>query len=337
MDDLERRIRAARPPSGNRHMPLSDRAKRDLAELLLWDAQTFAGKPPPPVPRRTLGMRWLASAATVALVLLLGGAWWLGGSQPAQAATPPLLAVKPLADPDAAVLADLAAAARASKLSVPAEGEDIIIRVQSWVLRMQEVDGEIDPSLTVISPEVHAFTSRPDGSMSQVVTAGRAYDRAGDPVSDQYPLVGKVLGTFEQSPGEYAPLFTTATPRDNEQIEAFLTIGSGLPTDESAANAFAAIRYLLMEQRLDGPQTAALLEFLATLPDYSIEGTTTDRLGRPALVLTAPRPAGEFTDSLLLDPSTGQVLGSETTYTGTSRTDLTAPAVTEYHAWENTT
>ena len=34
MDELERRIRAARPVSGNRTLPLTDRAKRELAELI---------------------------------------------------------------------------------------------------------------------------------------------------------------------------------------------------------------------------------------------------------------------------------------------------------------
>ena len=35
MGELERRIRAARSVSGSRDLPLTDRAKRELAELLL--------------------------------------------------------------------------------------------------------------------------------------------------------------------------------------------------------------------------------------------------------------------------------------------------------------
>ena len=340
MDDLERRIRAARPVSGNRYMPLTDRAKRELAEMLMADAQTFTGPPAAPPPGRGFGMRWLAAVAAASIVLVMGGTWWLGGAQPAHAATPPLLVVEPLANPDADVLADLADAARESEFSVPGEGEDVVIRIQQWALNMEEVDGEIDPSLTVVSPEVHTFTFGADGSMSQVVTVGQAYDEAGEPVADQDPPAGEVLWTFEQGPGEYESPFATAAPRDSSEVEEFLTLGGGLAADESASNAFLDVSYLLSEQRLDGPQTAALLEFLATLSDYTIEGITTDRLGRPALVLTAPRTqepwAGEYTDSLLLDPQTGQILASESTYVGTSRTDFSAPSVMSYIAWENT-
>ncbi|QTV79160.1 hypothetical protein [Microbacterium sp. NIBRBAC000506063] len=37
MDEIERRVRAARPTSGHRDLPLTDRAKRELAELALVD------------------------------------------------------------------------------------------------------------------------------------------------------------------------------------------------------------------------------------------------------------------------------------------------------------
>lgn len=335
MDDLERRIRAARPVSGNRHLPLTDRAKRELAELLMTDAQTSTDPPATPARERRFGMRWLASAATVAIVLVVGGTWWLGGAQPAHAATPPLLVVEPLADSDTDPVAHLSQAARESDFDVPAEGEDVTIRVQSWALHMEEVDGEIDPSLTVISPEVSTTTFRADGSMSKVVTAGRADWESEGPVK-QHPPVGTVIWTYDEGPGGYEPLFATSAPRRVDQVEEFLSEGGGLAAGESAHNAFLTIGYLLDEQRLDNLQTAAVLEFVATLSDYTVDGTTTDRLGRSGLVLTTLSADGEYTESLLLDSETGQILASESIYTGTRRTDLTAPALMSYFAWENT-
>lgn len=342
MDEIERLIRAARPPSASPGDPLSDRGKREMDRLLVSSgyAPVYFVDGPSTAGRRSrwrFRPAWIAAAAVVAVVIVAASILWPGAAPPAHAATPPLLVIEPLADPDPEMLADLADAARESEFSVPARGEDVTIRMQSWVLNIEDVDGEIDPSLTVVSPEVHTFTFGADGSMSQVVIVGQAYDDTGEPVADQDPPAGEVLWTFEQGPGEYESPFATAAPRDSSEVEEFLTLGGGLAAGESASNAFLDVRYLLGEQRLDGPQTAALLEFLATLTDYMVEGTTADRLGRPALVLTAPRADGEYADSLLLDPQTGQVLGFETTYTGTSRTDLTAPAVTTYLAWENTT
>ena len=338
--ELEQRIRAARPPRGHRSDPLPERAKREMDELLVGSGYVpvyFVDRPSG-VTRsrfRRFGPAWLAAAAVVVVAFVASSMLGPGGSQPAGAATPPLLVVEPLADPGAEVLVDLARAARGSDFSVPAEGEDVTIGVQSWVLHMEiGADGELDASATVVSPEVHTVTFGADGSMSQVVTAGQAYDETGETV-EQDPPIGTVLWTFDEGPGGYEPLFTTPAPRHSDEGEEFLTGGGGLPAGESASNAFWTINYLLSEQRLDGLQTAALLDFVATLPDYTIAGTTTDRLGSPALVLTAQRADGEFSDSLLLDPETGQILAFETTYIGTSRPDLTAPAVSEYHAWEN--
>ena len=52
MDELERRIRAARPMSGNRDLPLSDRAKRELADLVLSSPHAMPGRRPPAQPLR---------------------------------------------------------------------------------------------------------------------------------------------------------------------------------------------------------------------------------------------------------------------------------------------
>lgn len=59
-DDLDKRIRAARPTSGNRDLPLTDRAKRELAELMLEGDRRQ-------VPRR----RRIPTALVVAVALVI--------------------------------------------------------------------------------------------------------------------------------------------------------------------------------------------------------------------------------------------------------------------------
>ena len=331
MDDLERRIRAARPVSRSRDLPLSDRAKRELADLLLADNQVE-----PPKPRRGRGWlhapRMLAMAAA-AIVALGVGLFWPTASPQASAATPAMMAIDPLGGDGSALAMLEAAAAGQSTPADPVSGE-VVITMQSWVLSIEAVDGDIPASNTVISPQVSTLTLFPDGSMSKVMTAGDAYDHSGVPVSKQSPPPGTVLGRLDQSTDEYVPLYSAPAPRDARLVEDFLRVGSGLEVAQ-ASNAFLAISYLLQEQRLDGYQTAAVIAFLSDLPDYKVEGTTQDRLDRDALVLSAQRAGDQYADYLLLDREDGHVLAFESVYVGDTRTDLTAPAVTEYHLWEN--
>lgn len=331
MDETERRIRAARPVSGNRHLPLTDRAKRELAELMI--AANDTPSDPAARGRRGAGSRLRRMSLVAALVIVATAlsVWWPRTSTPALAATPPVLEVTPLDEPGSLVLAQIAHAARESQ-DPPVTG-DVTIRMQNWVLAAQMVDGEVDLSATVVSPENYVITIRSDGSQSIVVRAGEPLATPGSR-SDVGPAPGTMLWSMDYPPEENQPLFSDAAPRRSRDVGPFLTAGSGLDTEASASNTMTAISYLLMEQRLDGEQRAALMEFVATLPDVDVAGATTDRLGRPAVVLTAPRPHADYTDYLLIDRSNGLVLATETTFAGTDRPDISTPAVTEYYAWE---
>lgn len=325
MDELERRIRAASPMSRSRNLPLSDRAKRELADLLLSDTQVQATSPKKPSGRRK-SSRLMAMAAVLMVALGLGQLW-PSATPPAGAVTPPMLTIHPVAmntNPLKAL------AASASQRLDPQPG-DTVITVQSWVLNIEVGGAGSGP--VVISPQISTTTIRSDGSMSKVVTAGQAHSPSGTVVPDQDPAPGTVLGRLEQTAEEYAPLFAAPAPRDPELVEGFLRDGSGLETAQ-ASNALLAVNYLMQEQRLDSAQIAALITFLADLPGLKVDGATTDRLGREALVISAEREEGQYSDRLLLDRADGDVLAFESVYIGETRTDLTAPAVTEYHLWE---
>ncbi|MDO5503568.1 MAG: hypothetical protein Q4G67_10385 [Actinomycetia bacterium] len=246
-----------------------------------------------------------------------------------------MLSIVPIPGAGPETVARLAEAARQTEGPLTTGGETVTIRSQNWSLSRTEVDGEFDPSLTVISPEVHTLTFFPDGSMRQEITAGYPYDASGSKVPSTTTPPGSVIDVFTFGPGENQPFFAGPAPTDPDQVGPFLTEGGGLDLNRSAANRFLAIGYLLSEQRLDHQQLAALLVYLARTGGYEVKGTTTDRLGRPALVVTAQAEGDQMEFSLLLDPTIGTILATETVYIGDTDPTLTAPTVTHYGAWEN--
>lgn len=326
MDEIERRIRAARPLSGHRLLPLTERAKRELADLLLGSGEGPTHQPRAAHRRWTrVGPRLLAAVLIVGAVMV--AFMWQPHSRHAIAATPPVLDPTPVADPGDQ-LARLAEEARAS--GGAASSETITIHMMSWSLNTDmDAAGQVS---SAISPEVYTITIGADGSRRQVVTAGHAVDAHGNPAESD-PAPGTVLSELYSAPGEYEPLFTSPAPTTASEIGPFLEAGSGLDAQEHASSAFLAITYLLVEQQLDGQQTAAIIDFLAGLPDIEVAGTVTDRLGRPALALAGPRPTGDYTDYLLLAAESGSIIGFETVYTGHDRPDINSPAVTSYQIW----
>jgi RNA polymerase sigma-70 factor (ECF subfamily) len=90
---------------------------------------------------------------------------------------------------------------------------------------------------------------------------------------------------------------------------------------------FQLIAAVLRFAPLSGAQTAAFYEVLATLPGIQLVGPTRDSLGRPGTAFAVER--GDPTrDELILDPSTGRLLGSRTTLTSLDPAYPGAPAGT---------
>ena len=332
MDEFERRIRAARPASVRRDTPLSSRAKRELAELILSDPD--ASLPPARssavgVRRRSRGVAGgalatvlVAAIAVVAVVL----------NWPVYAATPELLATAPVSVTASEALLRASVALREVDTG-PGDGEGVepgqagVISAQTWTLASTD-DGSRVTSAVV--PENYVITRNEDGSRTVVVTAGQALD--GDaPDSDVED--GALLWEESYAAGEYAYSFTSPAPTSADEVGTFLGPVAGADTDSNASAAFQSIAVLLMEQTLAPHQEAALLEYLAGLPGVEMIGSTNDRLGRPALVLSTTRTDGEYEDHILISPDQGVILATETIYTGTERTDLRSPAVVSYYAW----
>lgn len=239
-----------------------------------------------------------------------------------------LLSIAPMPDDRASVLARLARAAR----SQPDQSDRTQITTQSWSLA-----GEVGTGETVltsyVSPTRRVSTVGPTGIVSYTVFAGRPYDAKGNPVADpQAPVPGTDLGTVTIEPDER--LFPDPPPTDPGQLERYLADAVGTFSESPAANAIQSVRELLSERVLNPAQNAAVVEYLATLPDLELAGTSVDRLGRSVTVFRSPTENGNQ-QLVLLSAATGGVTAVETVYLGTNRSDITAPAVIDYITWED--
>lgn len=204
-----------------------------------------------------------------------------------------------------------------------------IMRFQSWALAF---DPEARTPPQSITPEEHEIRYLDDGTIQIEIRAGVSYDANGQPLLDPSSAPGSVLWSETREPGDSMMIFGVP-PTDAGEVAAFFE-KAGVVADGTSGEYFSAIRLLLAEKSLASEQEAALIEFLATLPDIRVDGSVTDRLGREGISFsTESRAPGEYRDTLVLSRSEG-FLSYEVTYIGSGRTDIQAPAVIEYTAWE---
>jgi hypothetical protein len=280
----------------------------------------------------------LATAAAASVAIIAVTVSLVMTPAPSFAATPPMLEISQTETTDAAsLLASMSEELRASDASAPDASPDQPqhIDVQTWglVTTVGEDGEEVLPPY--VAPENNAITRYPDGSWSQVVTAGTPYDTQGDPVVDPtLPAPGTELWRADEKAGEHYYMFPSPIPEDGAELaQVMRDIGFA---DETSPNEWLSlVNVLLMEQVLSPAEEAAVLDVLATL-DLELAGTTTDRLGREAYVFETPPSDVDLVDRVLISPS-GHILAMETVYVGDDRTDIPSPAVVSYYAWEGRT
>ncbi len=323
MDEIEHRIRAARPASGHRDLPITDRAKRELADLVLYER---APRRRPSRRRRLLRTMAAAGLATVAVVAssIAVASFWSPTS--VHAATPPLLSVAPLSGTTESLLSALS-----GTIDEDAIGEtNMLIEVDAWTLATDD-DG-IATSNT-IAPEHYSITRGADGTYATRVTTGQAVDAYGAPVENAIEP-GALVWEEAWGPGEYAFLFPGPLPTNASEIGGFLSQAIGASEPITAAKAIQATNDLLFEQQLTPLQWTALIQYFATLPDLVPVGEARDRLGRTGMVFSArdAERAG-YQRNLVVSPETGRILATETLYSGDDRTDIASPSVVNYFVW----
>ena len=335
MDEIERKIRAARPLSGNRHMPAPEWSETELQKILSDDLpDAGAGnreEEPTTAGRGKKRARTLVLAAmTLALVVALSFQLAPGAPQQAQATTPEMLELQPIEGDAAQWLHQLSqAAAQREEPSV----ETSTVESESWSLNI-EIDDNGEVQFHDVVPHRSTYTHHPDGSVSMEV-------RAGEPFTEDYPdgemgdlpEEGSILVDEVLPPGELDPLYSEPFPTEPSEIDDYFAEAIG---DTSALTGYETLNELAIlfsEQTPDPQAEAALLAHLATLPDVTLAGETTDRLDRDGIAFTAEDPEGEHKMMLIVSRE-GQILSTELQYIGTSREYLDAPSVIDYSAWK---
>lgn len=332
MDELEQRIRGARPVSGHRNLPLSDRAKRELAELMLVDAvRTTRTQRRPRRPRRS-GFLKAAGVATAITSVIAAGAIATNAimvPQAAHAATPPLLDTTATSETAQELLTQMSQAAE-DHAKTP-EGS-YTISLQTWTLAI--TDDGLSQSTSIV-PENHEFTRTADGAFATRVTYAQPIDQNGSPLNtDDLPAAGELSWEDSWEPGEYQFAFPGHFPVKPEDVGSYLATVSGATLPLSASESIQAMNSLLAEQQLDAKQQVALLTYLANLPDLRVAGTTIDRLGRDGVVFTSEDLGYRgYEDHIIISLATGQILATERIYHGTFRTDIPSPSVVNYYLW----
>ncbi|MFC6354587.1 hypothetical protein [Luethyella okanaganae] len=328
MDEVERRIRAARPLSGNRYQPLSDRAKRELADLLLSnpDRRSAIRRPRRPANRRRGGqlLRIVGSAAA-ALVVLGTVMISVLHQTPAVAMTPPLLETTSVDETVPALLEDLEQKRR--DVELPSGNT---IRAQTWSLNTT-VDAKGNITSSTVEPQWNETMFEKDGSVRSLVVAADPF-----PGEDTEGLTktGTVLADESYARGEYASPFAEPVPTDPALIGSYLARAAGKDS-LTAGETIIEISGLLSNVPLDKGQEIAILSYLRTVRGLTVAGAVTDRLGRVGVALKATdREPGELEDLLIISTETGAIIASETIYIGSDRTDIRSLSVIDYTVWE---
>ncbi|WP_043264161.1 CU044_5270 family protein [Streptomyces sp. CT34] len=337
-DELEL-LRAANPvPAGEgpwRDRPLDATAERGLNRLL-HSARTRRA-------RRRLVLR--AEAAVLALVGVLAFTLSDAGSSPAVAAPAALV---PHADASPVPLAELARRAEArARTAGPSDGPRRGSHLQSWYLGMR-TGPDAAPPATV--PEERITRWHADGSGSELVVATDPRHPGRPVIHDdhgRWTTVGgaEVLHRTTYPPGSgdrpRGPAARTKPPTDPAALRAHLAslYGSG----DTAGTASGTPQLLLAlssfrQEWTPGPrETAAIVRMLADAGGLRPAGAVTDRLGRRGQAYVHDGPDGGLNATrqmVILDPRTGQLLGTEITFTkDLPDFRITAGEVMSYEAW----
>ena len=320
-DELELLRRANPVPVDGPHYgdgPLDHDAERRLNRLL---HERPAG-------RRRTRLAWsLAATAVVAatvLTLLLGGP----STAPAVAAPRPLVVQ---ADSTPVPLQELADRAQRQATAEDAPQLRKGTHVQSWSLGMS------DDKPPVTLPEERVVRWKADGSHTELVVAtdprhpGRPVlrDDGGDPhlVEDGHVISSQTYPpSWSDAPPESPP------PNDPARLRAYLQEATYTHTRLGTPELLDAVAVLLDHWTLGARESATLARLLAGTEGLRPVGQVTDRLGRRGQAYEY-EGAG-YRRMLIMQPSTGAVLGLETVFTKPEHEyGVKAGDVESYNAW----
>ncbi|MES4890091.1 CU044_5270 family protein [Streptomyces sp. NPDC096012] len=323
-DELDLLRHANPAPAHGPHFgdgPLDHRAERRL-KLLLGERPSRSARFR--VPRGRLRWGLAATGVVVALTLaaLLGGP----DTRPAAAAPRPLVVQADSTPVPLALLADRAAAADDSA------GLRKGTHAQSWSMGMS------DQAPPITLPQETIVRWKPDGSHTELVVATDPRHPGRPVLSDGGEHPRLVADGHVISRQTYPPSWSDAPPEappphDAERLRGYLREAERVHGRMTTGQLLDGVDSLLGHWTLGAPETKALARLLASAPGLRPVGRVTDRLGRTGQAYVHDDPSGARR-MLIMDASTGAVLGLETTATKADpRFRLKAGDVMSYVAW----
>lgn len=204
----------------------------------------------------------------------------------------------------------------------------------SWNLSVAD-DGTPQRVVDIV-PSVADLTWSADLSGQLVTTVGQPYraDGSGESaLGDDVPEPGSLIDDRIYLPGEYPALVPDADLLDAEGFQALLLMIA--PDLSSPGDALGLVQGLLSEWTLTTTQHADLLQALTVYDNLQVLGTTTDRLGREVVGISAPS-SQDREATLLVSLATGRIVGIEHTVRGDAD-PLGVPAgtVISYTLWRD--
>lgn len=360
MDELERRIRAARPLSGHRDLPLTDRAKRELAELMLASSATESAdarqsRSPRgilrpisdvrrgavmrrhPNPRTTRSRaanrpRVLAGSLATSIAVVAVVALTLGDTPSATADGLPPLKFTPV---DASIEEIFEGAQQ--DLAADTSGVVDPLRFATSVGWYAQINGNArEDALKAINPVDRTTRWAEDLSGSITVTAGIPYTVDGTPVSPLAPAAGEVLWEETFEAGEITSIPPQIPPSTAAELRNSINAVAFGDATTGAADHIFGYETLLWWWTLTNAHHAALLDIIAADGDATVAGETKDRAGRAVIGIRATSHTTPWMDVIaLISPTTGRVIGVETVYTGTDdEVAIPTGTVLSYTLWE---
>jgi hypothetical protein len=306
---------ARRRPDGE---ALDGRALADLADIL---GQPGPGSLPSG-PRSPRPSRLMTTVSLVGLAALIGalvlairpaGSDQGGGGGSELAATP--VALTYVLDGSAGsardqllAIADRAAALPTADARGGASGRFEHLRYQQWSLFTRIDDKQVTSA--VVPQQIEQWQAA-DGSGKRVQTyvtplfrdhaEERAWRDAGSPGKSEPPMVMSGLSR----------MWSDRPPTDTAALTAWLRRGH--PAANGPQETMVAISDLVKQDVLSSQERAAVLRVLADVPGLVELGTTTDRAGRPVMAVAVDTTGSGLPTrhTLLVDPSTGAILGYE--------------------------
>lgn len=220
---------------------------------------------------------------------------------------------------------------------LPQVGDVQHVALYSWESELDAGSGT-----TVVYPTADERWTAADGSARVVQRRAEPVTYDGQIDTTAGPSAAGTESVDDVPAGGADPAAVSGLPRDPEALEQALLaqVPVGLATGPEDEDLLLARTVVSQYQFSVVPQdvVSGMWDVLADAPSVRLVGETTDRLGRPGLAVAVADPLDEESGVeavlvLIISPTDGQLLGTETVTLASPVLDVDEPTVTGFTAF----